>query len=787
VEVAQTVVRDIPVLPQFQPGELEFPKVPVFQYSKRLEDELEAGRLTPQDALDLLEWMMSIRAFEEMIVALRMQSFEPLREMGFRYRGPTHLSVGQEATSVGACAAARWTDFITSTHRGHGDALAKGYMAMKHRSDDEVRRWLGTADARGLSGPDLHEAAKAEHVYRAIAELFGKEDGYCRGRGGGMHIADFSSGHLGANAIVGGSVGIATGAALSCRFLANDALVLCFAGDGAYANGVVLESLNFSTMAQFTDPRLFERPCGLPIVYVIVNNQYGMTGQQRGEVTGVEFLARRGAAFNPEAMHAEVVNGMDVLAVYDGIARAAELARRGQGPVLCELICYRYHGHSLSDPRVEYRQKDEEQAWRACDPIAGFEQQVVAAGVARVEELEALRRAVEKRHEDAAIRAARAADPDPREVTRYVFTDSVCCQVPAAFSSVRTVGSPPRAERKDGRITFREAVREALVEEMLRDRRVVVYGEDVADYGGAFKLTKGLLEAFGRDRVFNTAISEAAIVGTAVGAAMTGLRPVVELMYSDFEFQAGDQLFNQAAKWHYMSGGQTTVPLVVRTSVGAGKGYGGQHSQALEAHACHTPGLLVVCPSTPHDAKGLLKSAIRDDNPVLFVESQELYNLKGEVPEEDFLVPIGRAAVRRQGTDVTIVAWGLLAHLMGRAADVLSGTHGLEAELVDLRSLIPLDVETVLASVRKTGRCVVACQACHTGSFAAEVAARIQEAAFDWLDAPVTRIGSADAISPQSEVLEKAYLPGVEDLVRAALAVCHAPEATAGAARPRGR
>jgi 2-oxoisovalerate dehydrogenase E1 component len=761
------------VLPNFAPGTLGFREVPVFQYDRTLKDELEAGTLAGQDALDLLEWMLSIRALEEMIIALRMQAFEPLLETGFRYRGPTHLSIGQEATSVGACAAARWTDYITSTHRGHGDAIAKGYMAIRHRGPQELCEWLGTEAAQELPAEELREAAKTEHIYRTVAELFGKEDGYCRGRGGGMHIADFASRHLGSNAIVGGSVGIATGAALSCRHFGNDAVVLCFAGDGAYANGVVLESLNFGSMAQFTNDNLTDKVFGLPIVYIIINNQYGMTGQQRGEVTGVDFLARRGAAFHMEAMHAEVINGMDVLAVRDGISRATALAREGRGPVLCELICYRFHGHSLSDPRNEYRLKEEESAWRECEPIAAFSAQLVEARLADQEEIRELERTVQKRHEEAAVRAARAPDPDASEVTRYVFTDSVAPEVPAAFAGVAARAEPPRAERKDGLVTFKEALQEAMVEEMLRDSRVVLYGEDVADYGGAFKVTKGLLEAFGRERVFNTAISEAAIIGTAVGASMTGLRPVAELMYSDFEFQAGDQLFNQAAKWHYMSGGRTTVPLVVRSSVGAGKGYGGQHSQALEAHACHTPGIRVVCPSTPYDAKGLLKSAIRDDNPILFVESQELYNLRGEVPESDYLAPIGRAAVRREGEDVTIVAWGLLAHLMNEAAQVLAEQHSIEAELVDLRSLIPLDMETVLDSVRKTGRCVVACQACLTGSFTAEVAARIQEGAFDCLDAPIVRIGSADAISPQSEVLERAYLPGVEDLVGAAMRVCY--------------
>ena len=424
------------------------------------------------------------------------------------------------------------------------------------------------------------------------------------------------------------------------------------------------------------------------------------------------------------------------------------------------------------DPRNEYRLKEEEAAWEAVDPVETFKKQVQEAGVAGEKQIGELQQLVHRRHETAALRAAQAKDPEPEEVTRYVFTDSFCHDVPEHARRVKTLQDPPFARRKDGKITFREALREALIEEMLRDNRVVLYGEDVADYGGAFKVTKGLLETFGRPRVFNTSISEAAIIGTGVGAAMTGLRPVVELMYSDFEFMAGDQLFNQAAKWHYMSGGRNKVPLVVRTSTGAGKGYGGQHSQALESHSCHTPGLLVVYPSTPYDAKGLLKTAIRDDNPVVFVESQELYNVRGEVPQEDYLVPFGKAAVRREGTDLTIVAWGFVADLMVKAAEALAREHGIEAELIDPRTLIPLDIEAILASVRKTGRCVVASQACRTGSYTAEVASQIQEMAFHYLDAPIQRVGSADAISPQSEVLERAFLPSVDSLVQAALRVC---------------
>ncbi len=766
------MVREISVYPEFKQGKLSFPEIPVFQYDSSLREEVDAGSLSSADALHMYEWMLSMREFEQMILALRMQSYEPLRALDFQYRGPTHLSIGQEAASAGACSAIAAGDFITSTHRGHGDGIAKGYAVIKERNEEELRAWIGSEEAGSLSGDDLVEAAKQEHIYRTVAELFGKEDGYCRGRGGGMHIADFTSGHLGANAIVGGSVPIATGAGYSSRYFKNGRVTLCFAGDGAYANGVVLESLNMASMAQFTN-KLAEDPFGVPVIFVIVNNHYGMTGQQVGEVSGVDYLARRAAGFHPDAMHAEVVNGMDVLAVRQSIASAAEVARSGKGPVLRELMCYRYHGHSLSDPRNEYRDKDEETVWKDVDPIDTFEKQITDAGIADESALDEIRQRVIARHEKAAVRAGKASDPPADDVAKYVFSNSFCSEVPGPFAEVKTLQDPPVAERKNGMITVREALREAMIEEMMRDSRVIFYGEDVADYGGAFKVTKGLLETFGRGRVFNTSISEAAIVGTAVGAAMSGLRPVVELMYSDFEFMAGDQLYNQAAKWHYMSGGRNKVPMVLRTSTGAGKGYGGQHSQALESHSTHTPGLKVVYPSNAYDAKGLLKTAIRDDDPVVFIESQRLYNAKGEVPREEYTVPFGEAAVRRSGADVTIVAWGFVADILPAVADTLSSEHSIEAELIDIRTLIPLDIGTIVDSVRKTGRGVVASQACRTGSYSAEVASQIEEAAFDYLDAPIGRVGSKDAISPQSEVLENAFLPDEKDVVEAALRACY--------------
>jgi 2-oxoisovalerate dehydrogenase E1 component len=467
-------------------------------------------------------------------------------------------------------------------------------------------------------------------------------------------------------------------------------------------------------------------------------------------------------------MHAEIVNGMDVLAVYESVRDAADLCQKGHGPVLREFVTYRYYGHSLSDQGAEYRRKEEEKAWRDIDPIRKFEGELAACGFLSPDQAKALAEKVRGRQERAAAQAAKAPEPDVKDLTRFVFTEKKEGDVPAECRQVKTLADPVKPKRDaEGRITFKEAILEAMIEEMLRDNRVIFYGEDVADYGGAFKVTKGLLETFGRERVFNSSISEAAIVGSGVGCAMTGLRPIVELMYSDFEFQAGDQIHNQAAKWSYMSGGQTSVPMVIRTSVGAGKGYGGQHSQALESHATHTPGLKVVVPSTPYDAKGLLKTAIRDGDPVMFVESQNLYNFKGKVPTEEYLVPFGQADIKRKGRHVTVVAWSFLLQEALKAAEELAAKSGIETEVIDPRTLCPLDLATIVESVRKTGRVIVVSQACKTGSFTGEVASLVQETAFDYLDAPVVRLGAADAISPQSYVLEKAYLPNAATIVAA--------------------
>jgi 2-oxoisovalerate dehydrogenase E1 component len=751
--------------PDFTPFTIELGRIPAYGYQGGVRSEKESGTLTRETALELLEDMWIVRELEEMIVKLRSGAYAPLPT--FNYRGPTHVSIGQEGTSVGACAALRPDDNITSTHRGHGDSLAKGTQALRRMSVEQLRARV--PDARAETPAEWLEAALEDHVYRTIAELFGKEDGYCRGRGGSMHIADFRIGHLGANAIVGGGVPIATGAAMGQRYLETDRVVCCFAGDGAYANGVVLEALNWAAQAQWTNHLAEDKPFGLPIIFAIENNHYGMTHRSDDEVMGVRKLAQRGAGFADNLMYAEVVNGMDVLAVRDAVARAAQMCRQGRGPVLLDIDTYRYYGHSLSDPCVEYRTKEEQNAWRAVDPIESFQAHLREIGWLDDAAFAELTQRVQERNARAAVRAAEAADPPAEDVLKFLYTDTVCETVPEPHAHPPRRQPPPEIRRDaEGRILYKEAIREALIEEMSRDARVIFYGEDVADYGNAFKVTKGLLETFGRRRVFNTPISEACICGTAVGAAMVGLRPVVELMYMDFALMSSDQIANQAAKWHYMSGAQTELPLVIRASVGGGKGYGGQHSQTLESVFAHIPGLYVVYPATAYDAKGLLKASIRDNNPVLFVESQLLYGEKDVVPAEDYLVPLGQAEIRRAGRDLTIVAWGPAVLDALKAADRLKKEDGAEAEVVDIRCLVPFDEATVVRSVSKTGRCIVASHAVNIGSFTGEIVSRIMEQAFDDLDAPVLRVGAKNGIAPQSHILEAAFLPNAGDIVAAA-------------------
>jgi 2-oxoisovalerate dehydrogenase E1 component len=744
----------IDVLPEFTKRELRFKSIPLFRYDRSLEEELRKG-YSREDALMTFRLMLLVRHFEQLIVEMKSEKFLPAK--GFRFTGATHLSIGQEAVAVGAISAIRPDDYITSTHRGHGHAIVKTALALRNRNEAELRKLLEEAKPFTFKGKTLQDKVLNLHLFRTMAELFGKEEGYCRGRGGGMHIADFSSGHLGANAIVGGSYAIAVGAALSSRLLKKERIVLCLTGDGATNNGICHEAYNFATMKQFEG--------GTPIIFLIENNQYGMTGQQENEVTGVRYLAQRAAGYDENNMNAEVVDGMNVLAVRDAILRASGICRNGRGPVVVECKTYRWMGHSLSDSCAAYRSKTEEETWKLKDPVQSFACQLINAGVLEAPGVEIMKQEARRQIEDAARLAARANDPNPRTIYDGLFSNTSVAEVEPPWNEVRVLSAPRKFQRdKDGRIMMRHAIAEALTEEMIRDKRVILYGEDVADYGGAFQVTYGLLSAFGRERVFNTAISEACIAGTSVGLAITGMRPVSEIMYIDFLPLALDQIGNQAAKVRYMFGGRAEIPMVIRTTIGGGKGYAGQHSQSLEAVVTHFPGVKVAVPSTPYDAKGLLKSAIRCNDPVLFIEHQLLYTEKGTVPEEEYLVPFGKANVASVGSDLTVVAYSLMIKRSHEAA-VLAASEGISIEIIDPRTLVPLDEEAICQSVQKTGRLLCICQAPRTGCFAEHIACRIQNRCFDYLKGPVEILAAHDVPPPMASPLENDNIPSTEKIL----------------------
>jgi pyruvate dehydrogenase E1 component alpha subunit len=660
-----------------------------------------AGKYEAEELIGYLKKMLEIRYFEEKVMDLLTRDI---------VKGASHLYVGEEAVAVGAIAAIREDDYITSTHRGHGHCIAKG--------------------------GDLK---------RMLAELCGKATGYCKGRGGSMHIADVSAGNLGATGIVGSNIPVATGAGLSIKLRGTDQVVLCFFGDGAANTGAFHESVNMASIWK------------LPVIFVCENNLYGMSVSV-DRAFPFKDIAERAKGYNIPGV---IADGMDVLNVKKVVGEAVERARRGEGPTLVECKTYRFYGHSRSDARV-YRTREEERMWRARDPILTFEKKLIEWEVLTAEEIKELEEEVIKEVQEAEEFALKSPYPPIESLYDDVYTDIYV----DPHSSLRDLSTAKKTGLKMRKITYRQALREALREEMRRDERVFLMGEDIAIYGGAYGVTRGLYEEFGPERVRDTPISEAAIAGAAAGAAMTGMRPVAEIMYIDFSTIATDQIVNIAAKSRFMFGGKSKVPVVYRTQGGAGEQRAAHHSQSLEAWYVHVPGIFVVMPSTPFDAKGLLKTCIRDDNPVMFIENKGLYSTEGEVPEVEYTVPLGVADVKREGTDVTIVAYSRMVLRALEAAEELA-KEGVSAEVVDLRTLKPLDIDTVINSVRKTSRAVVVSGGYRTCGVSAEISTQIMERAFDYLDAPVMRVAGEDVPIPMSPVLEEASIPSKEKIVDA--------------------
>ena len=582
-----------------------------------------------------------------------------------------------------------------------------------------------------------HLIAAGADIRRMMAEMFGKRIGYCKGLGGSMHIADLSLDILGCNGIVGAGIPHACGAALTAKLRGSGQVAVAFFGDGAAGQGAVHEGMNLAATWK------------LPVVFICENNQFALSADWR-TLRAVADLAERAAGYG---MPGEVADGNDVLAVEDAVARALETARAGNGPTFLELKTFRRMQHSMRANLPDVRDPALLEEWEPKDPLPRFEQLLREVGELDDERVDAIRSDVASEVE-AAIESA-LSDEDA----------SVDDLSTAAFGPHLRYPDPP--EPGDRELGFVPAVREALDLELAADPDVIVMGEDIGLVGGIFRATEGLYEKYGADRIRDTPLTESGFVGCGIGAALTGLRPVVELQFSDFAGVAFDQIMNQAAKLRFMMGGTPNIPLVLRMVSGGGVRLGAQHSQSLEALFAHIPGLVVVMPSNPFDAKGLLSAAVQDDNPVIFLEQKLLFFAEPTpVPDERYAIELGQARVTRPGTDVTVVALGATVTHAVRAARELE-VEGVSVEIVDPRTLVPLDTDAIARSVAKTHRLVIAHEAVQFCGFGAEVAAQIAQHCFWDLDAPVVRVGAPFHPIPYQKELELATLPGSAEIVAA--------------------
>lgn len=648
--------------------------------------------LTHDELRELFHQMTRIRRFEERCVELYQAE---------KIRGFLHLAIGEEAIATAVMRVLRGDDAIVATYREHGHALARGIPM------------------------------------RAImAEMFGKASGCSGGRGGSMHLFDKATRFYGGNAIVGGGLPIAVGAALADKMLGRDSIAVCFFGEGAVAEGEFHESLNLAALWK------------LPVLFVCENNLYAM-GTRLDLSESQPDIHVKAQSYN---ISAEAVDGMDVVALAAAANRAVAGIRGGGGPYFLECRTYRFRAHSMFDPQL-YRDKAEVEAWKAKGPLLRFRTWLSEAHLVHDEELAAIEKTVDAEIDDA-VRFAEEAPWEPVET----LTDHVCAPPPQP--PAEATPSPAR------KLTYRDAAREGL-RRALGDPRVFLMGEDVGRYGGCYAVSKGLLDAFGPERIRDTPLSESGFVGAGVGAALSGVRPIVEVMTVNFSLLALDQIVNSAATIRHMSGGQFNVPLVIRMATGAGRQLAAQHSHSLEGWFAHVPGLKVLAPATPEDVHGMLLTALEDEDPVIIFEHVMLYNSEGELPENAGAVDISKAAIRRPGADMTLITYGGSLPKALAAANELA-SQGIDAEVVDLRVLRPLDIETIVASVARTRRALIVDEGWRTGSLAAEISAEIVEKAFWELDAPIERVCSMEVPIPYPRHLEEAALPQVPAIVAGA-------------------
>ena len=778
----------------FEAGYIHFEDIPVCQYNKTLKEELKL--YSKEDMIRIYRDMVIIREFETMLNEVKTKSC--YNGVEYNNPGPAHLSIGQEASAVGEAYCLDINDLSFGSHRSHGEILAKGLSSIQKLDDKELYdimkefldgAVLSVVEKHMNAGGNVKELAINFLLYGALAEIFARKTGFNRGLGGSMHAFFIPFGLMPNNAIVGASAPIALGAALYKRSNHKPGIVVSNCGDGATGRGPVLEALNFASMDQITklwgmDGKFSDG--GMPILFNVFNNHYGMGGQTRGETMGYDMVARLGAGFNPTQMHAERVNGYDPLAVIDAVSRKKKLLLEGKGPALLDVVTYRVSGHSPSDSST-YRTAEEIEAWKAADPILAYKEKLVLGGIATLDELAKINEDVTNRMTEVMklaindeISPRMDLNKEPDAIASMMFSNQTvksmeegrepdvlmpkeeCPRVKEIKGKIRTAtDAKGKPVSKMKMYNVCDGLFEPIIDKFYEDPTLIAYGEDNRDWGGAFGVYKKMTEAIPYHRFFNSPISESAIVGSAVGYAMCGGRAIVELMYADFIGCAGDEIFNQMAKWQAMSAGILKMPIVLRVSVGSK--YGAQHSQDWTALCAHIPGLKVVFPSTPSDAKGLMTSALNGTDPVVFFESQRVYGFgeefrKDGVPEGHFEIPFGEPDIKREGKDVTILTIGAVLYRAMEAAKILEEKYGISAEVIDTRSIVPFNYEKVIESVKKTGKVLIVGDACERGSVMRDMASNITELAFDYLDGPPVVVGSRNWITPSFE-LEKSFFP----------------------------
>ncbi len=772
-----------------KPGKISFRDIPMNVYQKTVTDE--KNNFSKEEFLRMYRDMLVVREFETMLNLVKTTG--EYEGIAYNQPGPAHLGIGQEAAYVGQAFGLGINDYTFGSHRSHGEILAKGLSAITQLPDVELMNIMKTFFG-GETFAVIEKTTKATSVkdmaiqfliYGTLAEIWAKQTGFNRGLGGSMHAFFIPFGIFPNNALVGGSADIATGAALYKRVNKKDGLVICNIGDGSIGCGPVYEAMNFSAMDQLRLLWDEEHKGGLPIIFNIFNNFYGMGGQTCGETMAYSEVARLGAGITPSQMHAERVDGYNPLAVIDAYRRKRSIIENHEGPVLLDVITYRFSGHSPSDAST-YRSKEEVDMWKEFDSIVSFREQLKKAAVATDAELESIEAYVKGEILNA-VKLAKDDELSPRmnlDKTPNIIADMMFSN--GHVKSMDTTRKPdvlqPKEENarvqqlakkvrfaydengkpvsKNKVYQYRDGIFEAIIDKYYEDPTLTSYGEDVREWGGPFAVYRGLSDCLPYHRLFNAPISEGAIVGSGVGYAMAGGRAIVELMYTDFLGRAGDQVFNQLSKWQSMSAGILKMPCVLRMSVGSK--YGAQHSQDWSALCTHIPGLKVVFPATPYDAKGLMAAALNGTDPVIFLESQRIYDVgeqfhQGGVPAESYEIEIGEPDVKVSGSDVTILSVGATLYRVMEAVEMFKA-HGVSAEVIDARSLVPFNYEKVIESVKKTGRIIITGDACERGSHLNDFARNITELAFDYLDAPPVVVGAKNWITPAHE-LEDYFFP----------------------------